>query len=209
MTRSITNTKPSGELYGHADRLIGFSDGVIAIAVTLLILPLVDNASELRLDSLDVFISDVAPQFLIFLLSFVVICRYWLVHHNLFRFLKGFNGPLFWLNALWLLSIVVIPFPTELLGRIGPDVPFVTGLYIANLLVTALAGVAIERQIKRHPELRKDDAPTPSLALGSASVLLLFVALIISVVFPSVGPWSLLLLFGTSFVTNRLLRFQK
>ena len=113
----MTKRDDRGAIYGHIDRLVNFSDAVIAIAVTLLVLPLVDRAADVRFDSFTHLYGAVGQEFWIFLISFVVICRFWLVHYRLFRSLKSFDGAIFWLNAWWLLSIVLTPFPTELIGR--------------------------------------------------------------------------------------------
>jgi hypothetical protein len=73
---------------------------VIAIAVTLLVLPLVDEASSDRASSLRALLDESGGELFVFVLSFVVICRFWLVHHDMFRTLWTLDGRLFWLNAL-------------------------------------------------------------------------------------------------------------
>src|SRR3954463_12442114 len=113
------------------DRLVRFTDAVVAIAITLLVLPLVDVVSESVAEhhtSVEV-ITEHRPQILSFLLSFVVIAQYWVTHHRMFEDVKAYNRPLMASNMVWLLTIVVLPFPTEMVGLFSDDV-FTTLLYI-------------------------------------------------------------------------------
>jgi hypothetical protein len=102
----------------NPDRLVLFTDAVVAIAVTLLILPLVEVVTESQSEGLDAraVITEHEPQIYGFLLSFVVISRFWLIHHSIFEHVKAYNSRLVQLNMLWLLCIVVLPFPTEIVG---------------------------------------------------------------------------------------------
>lgn len=208
MTLSKREQLLNKKSYHQIDRLVNFSDAVIAIAVTLLILPLVDRAGELDIASPASFISATGQQFLLFLLSFIVICRFWLIHHNLLHSLEKFNASLFWLNALWLLSIVVIPFPTELLGRATGDSTFITGIYIANLLLTTVAGLAIQYQIRFHPGLQKPKSRQPVIYQGLSAALALCLALSVSLLVPAVGLWSLMLLFLSGVIEKVLRRIM-
>jgi len=184
------------------DRLVNFSDAVIAIAVTILVLPLVDKASELHVDSFSSLINGAGQQFLVFSLSFVVICSFWLVHHQLLRSLQSFNQTIFWLNALWLFSIVVIPFPTELLGKVSNNISVVSVFYIVNLLITVVAGILISLAINKSPDLQKPGSGKLSSAPGILAIGILCAVLIIIVLFPGIGLWALLLLFIIGPATN-------
>lgn len=81
------------------ERLVFFTDAVVAIAITPLVLPLVYS----------------------FLLSFAVIARPWRVHHKLFQHVGALSEPVVLWNTLWVLTIVVLPFPTEMIGGYGND----------------------------------------------------------------------------------------
>ncbi|MGI3786608.1 MAG: TMEM175 family protein, partial [Janthinobacterium lividum] len=90
---------------GPAERLVFFTDAVVAIALTLLILPLVDlvpqaSRSGLRLGDL---LRDNLPELGSFLLSFVVISRFWWAHHQLFGHVSALSPALVRWNLLWLL----------------------------------------------------------------------------------------------------------
>jgi uncharacterized membrane protein len=100
---------------GAADRLIFFSDAVVAIALTLLALELpVPTGSSAR-----EFWRSVGSHFdayLAFLISFIVISQHWFAHHRVFRYLKRGDDRLRGLNMLWLLTIVLMPFATNVLS---------------------------------------------------------------------------------------------
>ena len=190
-------------------RFVNFSDAVIAIATTLLVLPLVERATNVHINSYSGFMNSFSHLLFIFLLSFVVICRYWETHHDIFTSIKSFNVRLFWLNAAWLLSIVLIPFTSELIGNDASNSTFITSLYIGSLLITSYIGAAMQWEIAHSPTLQKS-ATTKSLhsAYGVGGVIAMTLALIISIVIPSVGIWALLLVIPASYI-RKTFRQQK
>jgi uncharacterized membrane protein len=189
------------------DRLVNLSDAVVAIAATLLILPLVDIAGDVDTTDLGGFVVEHWQELFAFVLSFTVICRFWLVHHSLFIRLIGFSRPVLWANFLWMGSIAFLPFPTELVAPSGVDDPFTSGLYVATLCVTSAATTIIQWIAVRHPELQAEDGRgTMTLHAGLASTIAMFAALAIVVLVPDVGLWALLLLFPAGFVGDRLAR---
>jgi uncharacterized membrane protein len=100
-------------------RLEAFSDGVFAIALTLLIIDVGVPASAAINNTHDLWLAlaDVAPSIVSFLLSFVVILIAWVNHHAALRLLNRFSPQFIYANGFLLLSVVFIPFPTALLGR--------------------------------------------------------------------------------------------
>ena len=101
---------------GGPERLIYFSDAVIAIAITLLALELPTPTGDVHGNAavLD-FLRDHSAEYLGFLISFAAVAMHWLVHQRLFRYAKGLDGGLIRWNLLWLLMIVIMPFTTKLL----------------------------------------------------------------------------------------------
>jgi uncharacterized membrane protein len=172
--------------------VIAFSDGVIAIALTLLILPLTD----LRPEGADVLtlVSDHRGALVGFALTFAVIARYWTAHHTMLRFLSGHTPRLISLNTFWLATIVFLPFPTSL---IEDDLQggYAT-LYLLSLVLTSAATLALARYLQRHPELRADDADDlgPFVLNSLAAVGALVAALLISLVNPVLGMFAIFLL---------------
>ena len=114
------------------ERFVFFSDAVLAIAITLLVL-------DLKLDvpfSQTVRWADIAtllPKFAAFLLSFALIGLFWLVHNQFFQYIKRVNETLVWLNMGWLFFIVLLPFSASLLSaHFGESVA--TLVYAINTL---------------------------------------------------------------------------
>jgi uncharacterized membrane protein len=121
------------------DRLVFFSDAVFAIAVTLLVL-------DIHVPSLPHMISigdswnalfELMPSFFAFVLSFLVIGRFWMGHHERFRSLRHFDQRLMWPNMIYLLAIAYMPFATAFLGQnLGHFVPEL--VYNLSMLLLAL-----------------------------------------------------------------------
>jgi uncharacterized membrane protein len=98
------------------ERLVFFSDAVVAIAITLLALDLrIDKvAGQTHFTASDIFSE--WQKFLAFLLSFMLIALFWLNHHQFFQLIRKIDEPLVWHNAGWLLFIVLLPFSTTLVS---------------------------------------------------------------------------------------------
>lgn len=126
------------------DRVSAFSDGVFAIAITLLVLSIdVPNVPGNRLgDALE----DLIPFVFTYLLSFFVVGVYWLAHHRMFRSVRRVDRRLLWLNLLLLSFIALLPFPTEVLGRYG-DTTLGTVVYAASIAAVGGAMVLLWRYI--------------------------------------------------------------
>ncbi|MGX6601400.1 TMEM175 family protein [Micromonosporaceae bacterium Da 78-11] len=128
-----------------AERLVFFSDAVIAIAITLLALELPLPVGETAAEAWR-SLGDRFDEYLAFLVSFAVIGTQWLSHHSVFRYLNRTSRALGRLNLLWLLMVVVTPFATRVL--VG-ETPFVmaftlySAVQAASALVMALIVVVI------------------------------------------------------------------
>jgi uncharacterized membrane protein len=181
------------------DRLVNFSDATVAIAITLLILPLVDIAGEMSDASVGQLFADHWGQFLGFVISFWVIGRFWIVHHHVFEWVDTYSNGLLWANLLWMSSIVFIPFVANVLAGIdSTDHPDVYALYIGTMVVTAASMLTIEVILYRNPRLlREDSRGQINLARAAIPAAILLLALVLAVLFPMVGMFWLLLLFLT------------
>ena len=128
------------------DRLLFFSDAVFAIAITFLALDLrlpAGEAAHAPGDSaLWTALGELSPKYLSFLVSFLVIGLYWQGHHRMFRLINRFDDRLVWINMLFLLCIVVIPFPTTVLGEHG-DTTAAVVLYAGTLALTGFLQCAM------------------------------------------------------------------
>ncbi|MGZ8665584.1 MAG: TMEM175 family protein [Solirubrobacterales bacterium] len=118
-------------------RILAFSDGVFAIAITLLVLQIevprgVTSSSELWHE---VFRQN--GDLYAFALSFAVIGRFWVIHHRFFTDVRGFDGRLLTINLVYLFWMVTIPFSSQVLGEYGGEASAVI-IYAVNLALATL-----------------------------------------------------------------------
>ena len=114
-------------------RLLAFSDGVVAILITIMVLELkVPHEASLAA------LVPVVPVFLSYVLSFLYIAIYWNNHHHFFHLVNRVDGALLWANMNLLFWLSLVPFTTGWMG--GNDfAPVPTAVYGASLLMPALA----------------------------------------------------------------------
>src|SRR5262245_27941869 len=100
-------------------RLEAFCDGVFAIAATLLIIDvrLPSMESIQTTDQLWLALKHLAPIIFAFLLSFMIIIITWFSHHAILKLVNKSSAPFIYANGFLLLTVVIIPFPTSLLGE--------------------------------------------------------------------------------------------
>jgi len=181
-----------------AERLKFFTDAVVAIAMTLLILPLLESVSDAAKEGVDTatFLGDHGDQIFAFVLSFVIIARFWVSHERLFDSVERWTGWLMVLNILWMLTVVVLPVVTAMVGSMDTD-RLQTVVYIGTMLVNALLMTGMSLLVLRHPVIWGEGAgPNYSSMAGSLSVaVMLLVALVLALALPTVGYLALLVLF--------------
>jgi TMEM175 potassium channel family protein len=179
-------------------RIVAFTDGVFAIAITLLVLG-IDVPSDLRASGLNDFLVDSWRQFFAYFLSFAVIGKFWLSHHGMFALMHGFDRQVLVLNLAYLSLVVLVPFPTELLGDYGSETDAVM-LYAFVLGSIALLGWVMLRYALRRghvdPNARKQAAGMASGSMGAAVVF--YASIPVAALSPEVGQlmWLALLLDG-------------
>jgi uncharacterized membrane protein len=147
------------EREASVERIILFSDGVLAIAITLLILPLTEIHPTEHATLADI-VAEHSAELGAFALSFAVIANYWTIHHDLFRPLQRHNGRIVLLNMFWLAAIVFLPFPTALIAD-GIDGGF-AALYIGTLLAVSVLSLLIANYLAHHSELTDGEAAAES-----------------------------------------------
>lgn len=123
----------------ETSRVEAFSDGVFAIAITLLILE-IRVPPEVEPGGLGTALVELWPSYLAFLTSFATIGIMWVNHHRLFSLINSIDDSLIGLNVLLLLGITWIPFPTALLAQhlLGPDQYVAASVYSGSFLITAI-----------------------------------------------------------------------
>jgi uncharacterized membrane protein len=137
---------PDDEDLPSVGRLLSLTDGVVAIALTLLVLQLTvphlpidqkDSASALKKTLLAG-----GDEFVSYVISFYVIAAFWLAHHRVFRHVAGHHEGLAWWNFAFLFTITIMPFTSNLLGDYGSN-PLAVDLFAVNLLLASLATQAV------------------------------------------------------------------
>ena len=125
------------------ERLLAFSDGVIAIIITIMVLELkVPHGAEWAA------LTKLVPVFLSYVLSFIYIAIYWNNHHHLMHTVTRVNGLILWANTHLLFWISLIPFATGWMGE-NHFAPLPTAVYGAALLMPALAYYLLQMAIMR------------------------------------------------------------
>ena len=180
------------ERHRDLDRLLTFVDAVVAIAITLLVLPLAEVGGEIGQGGAGELLRDHGDDLVGFGLSFVVIARLWLGQHRIVSGLVQQSTALTWLLLAWAFTIVLLPFPTSLVTTTEHD-PVAKILYIGTMAVSSAILGLIAWLIARNRSLRDtDQAPDLMQSLGTTAAFL--AALAITLVFPDTSYWPLLLL---------------
>jgi uncharacterized membrane protein len=141
MSADPAPTDPRDDL-PSVERLLTLSDGVVAIAITLLVLQL--NVPEPTLadstsaSGLATQLGKGTDQLISYVISFYVIAQFWLVHHRVFRRITGQQEGLAWWNFAFLFTITIMPFTSDLLGKYSAN-PLAVDIFAVNLLAAMLA----------------------------------------------------------------------
>ena len=146
-------------------RLEAFSDGVIAIAITLLILNI--KIPQARDGKLFDAVTNQWPSYAAFVVSFAVIGIMWVSHHSMFQRIANTDRPLLFLNLLLLLGIAFLPYPTALLGAYirdgGANSHIAAAVYSTTMVGIGLAFAGLWWHLGRRPELLVDGIPPENL----------------------------------------------
>jgi uncharacterized membrane protein len=125
------------------DRLLAFSDGVIAVIITIMVLEL-KAPHEASFGAL----AEAAPVFLSYVLSFIYVAIYWNNHHHFFHLVRRVNGTMLWANLHLLFWLSLIPFATSWMGEYSTSTA-PTAVYGGILLMSAIAWYVMQTVIIR------------------------------------------------------------
>lgn len=179
------------------ERLVAFSDAVVAIAITLVVLPLVDTARDGASDSVLGFLREnAAPLGAAAALSFVVIASLWQAHHSVWgRFTTATRGMMR-VNFAWLAAIVFLPLPTVLIVGATSEDRLGVVIYIGTMVV-ATSSLAIVAELAHRAGAEDDAAEAATASLRRRRWIpagLMLLALVLAAAIPGVGTWALLVL---------------
>ena len=177
------------------ERLILFSDAVFAIAITLLSIDLKvpEISKKLITDALLVnSLVDLIPKFVAFLLSYFIIGLFWMIHHRSFAFVVNYNRKLLFINLLFLLSVVLMPFSTSFYSEYVDTLlktPVI--VYVFNICFLGITNVLLWKYIS-NPKNHLSEGLHPvtaryylirAITMPSIFVVMLLVYLLINPVF--------------------------
>ena len=103
-------TEPLAKM--QTERMKGLTDGVLAIALTLLVLNFEVPDHDFASDRLDAFFRSLIEPFVAYLVSFGIIAAYWIQHAAIYHYVRIANRTFFWLSLLFLLPVTLLPFLT-------------------------------------------------------------------------------------------------
>ena len=179
------------------ERLLALTDGVVAIALTLLVfqLKIPSHLADARSASqLADQLGRTAGQLISYGISFYVIAQFWLAHHRVFRLVAGHQEGLAWWNFAFLLTITLMPFTSNLLGEYGSN-PLAVDIFAANLLLASLTSQATLFYAHRKGLLQAtDDIGTEMRSRSALLVLVMAASIGIAWLSPSAGEYCWLLM---------------
>jgi uncharacterized membrane protein len=190
------------------ERTVFFSDAVFAIAITLLALEIrvpdvPDDPAALRKAFLEL-----GPVFLSFFLSFWFVGTYWVAHHRVFQHIKGYDRRLLFINLLFLMWLVLLPFSSSPLGEYG-DQRVVVILYAAHIGLAGLSLQWVWWYASRYPHLMDrtslDEREYRYSALGLSVPLVFLLSIGVSFLSVPAAELSWFLAFVVRPVLHRLL----
>ena len=166
-------------------RVLTLSDGVFAVILTLLVLeikvPTLGKGQSL-VDAL----RDIRPSFIAFFISFVVVAIAWSGHRDQFRNIRSTDGPLIWLNFLYMFPLSILPFGASLLARYDQD-SVALRLYGLILVTITTTHLVMWLYSSSQPQLLFCPVETRSRIIGAVFLIIPGVAYMIGV---SLADWS-------------------
>ncbi len=152
-------------------RLEAFSDGVIAIIITIMIL-------ELKLPNLNressnahmvAYLRSLAPYFFTYVFSYMMIGIFWTNHHHMFHLPENTDETLLWLNFVFLFALSLIPFATAIVGA-SPLLPLSAAIYGFVLLLTTISFAMMRNYTIRNKLVHVDKDRSLRLKIFKLSV---------------------------------------
>jgi uncharacterized membrane protein len=142
------------------DRVEAFSDGVMAIIMTLLIFELrVPTITDFSLSGAFAALLAIAPKFISFAVSFITIAIFWVNHHHFFSRITHTDWKLLWFNNMLLFWLTVVPFTTAFVGDY-PTLPVAVFVYGLTLFFAALSFTLMGQYVFFKSKLLSETIPT-------------------------------------------------
>jgi len=183
-------------------RIVAFSDGVMAVAITLLVLNL--EVPDVRPGELDEALRQLDGSFVAYVLTFALVGRFWVIHHNLFESLERFDGTLMVLNLVFLMMIALMPFGMDLVDTY-PDTSIAIATFAVILSLASLTHSAMMLHSRRSEfvDTRRVRDTRPARSIVSLGIPAVFLA---SVPVAFVSPLAAQLMWTATIVLRGPLR---
>jgi uncharacterized membrane protein len=191
-----------------ADRVVTFSDAVVAIAITLLALdlPIPHPKNDSNLAMLRA-LGHNWPSYFAFLISFAVISGHWGSHRAIFRYVNRINDRVIGTNMIWLLMMVATPFAARTLaGSGGFAIRF--SLYALVQIVASVCLVRLGNELAQDHLLR-DDAPESAKHPDNLARYVTIGSFAVSIPVAFVSPWAYAVWAAGPAVASRVLRSRR
>ena len=193
------------------DRFVNFSDAVVAVAITVLVLPIADLPIQRDEETVWEVLSDNSGLIVTFFFTFAVVGSFWWTHNRIINQLIGFDATLLWLNLVWIASIAFLPVSSYLYGAAdrngntgwngtGLDGTGLDGaglLYWGSISVVSLGTTLMSWHIRKNPGLVDPQITDPAVLSsdwrkryrGLAFTAYLVLAALVSIPYPTIAPW--------------------
>ena len=199
--------------YMDTKRLETLVDGIFAIAMTLLVLglavpvirPPITNAG------VETALISIIPNFISLVVSFILLAVFWKIHHRIFKQINKMNGTLLWINVVWLLFIVLVPFSATLTGDYG-------AFTIANVIFNIyMLGIAILLYLNWHyadhknfiHEKISDEEVTFTKIVNFSFILVAITAIGLSYVIPQYSQTVYIIMLPIEMIVKFLMNLVK
>jgi uncharacterized membrane protein len=168
------------------ERLAAFSDGVIAIIITIMVLELKLPEAASHGEVWSSFLEPLAPKLAIYALSFTIVGTMWINHHQLLAAVRRGSPQLLWMNLLLLFCMSLIPLATSFLGE-HPLLPRAISFYALILAASAAVFSLLRYSLGRMSEHDRSEMPfrRATLVRSFASTLLYTAAAILAAYAPT------------------------
>src|ERR1700730_1244031 len=188
-------------------RTLALSDGIFAIAMTLLafqIQPPDLHGSEIH--HLASVLGALGNRYFVYVLSFAVIGTLWLAHHRIFRNVRRADEALMSLNVLFLMAVAALPFPSSVMGLYGSEraavVLYASSMAVAGSLQGALLLLARRRRLLT-PEATREGM-VASLWSPAATVAVFTLSIPVALAAPTVAPYTWLVVIPLRLVRGKV-----
>ncbi len=193
------NSNDHSNNFVSKNRIETLVDGIFAIAMTLLVLALAipHINAPVTASAIQSSLYALVPSFYVLVLSFVLLAIFWNNHHRIYTQIKVVNGTLLWINIIWLLFIVLIPFSASLSGTYG-SFTIVKVIFNLNMLGIAALLYVNAYILLHHKDYIHPDGNRQQLISSANSslffIIVVLIALTISFIQPSYANLAYLLI---------------